>query len=1094
MSGRTAFPPEIVACLNGDPTPEQWAAISAPLAPAVIVAGAGSGKTAVMAARVAHLAIAGDPPVAPGNVLCLTFTNKATDNLVQRIRRALAAIGDRRGPDGERLVADGDEPLITNYHRFGQEIVSRYGMLVGAEPGQRILTPSQRTELCAKVLDRMTFERVHSESQGVIVNDILRLADQAANHRVDPEEIVAANTRRLAELANAGRGAKDLARVSEERIELAAGVRLFQDLKREYGVIDFGDQIELARRIVEENPSVVAAYRERFPAVLLDEYQDTNVAQAALLRTIFGAGHPVTAVGDPDQNIYAWRGASLHNLLRFPIDFAQGNGTPAPRYPLYTNFRSGSRILAAADEVIAPLPAEQRPDPDKALAAWPARGEGEVELRGFADEFEEAAAIADAIAAEHASGTAWRDIAVLCRKHRLYRPLRAAFERRGIPAEFSGLAGLLQLPEIVEVLAYARAVVDPTASVAYGRILTGPRYRIGVADLAAIATWARERSSRLRAEAGKIGEEVPVIVAEALDHLDEIDGLSADARGRLRAFTAELTELRALARGPVATFLRQVIRRIGLLEEIEAGLGPEMAAAARRNVAAFLDQIGGVTPLEGDLTLPALLRHLDIAEREDRDEWTQPATEVDAVRVMTIHGAKGLEFDVVFVPGLAEGILPSTRIQQNPAERAYSLDFDLRGDRDVLPRWTGVATHFKAALRDQEIHDERRTCYVALTRARRRLWVSGANWYEGVMEAKAVGLFLEELWAWGERTDGIGVTRVTKPEKGTANPLEGGDGRPVPTWPGPARPDDADPLFPEGWRRAAAAAEGPGVQATLLERLTGDAVKRFVARTGERRTLATHLAAREREAGGGPWLPPQIPVNGIIEHARCPKRFYWSYVRPLPRSSGRAARIGTEVHRWIERQSRGQVSLFDGDDDLALPDLTGDELADRPEGDGMSLREHFLASRFAGVVPLFVERSFLLAFGRFTVSGRIDAIFGTPDGAWEIVDWKTGKRPAAEDPIARMQLDLYALACIDVWRKRPEDLTLTYFYLRTGDPVTHPVEDAAAIRARVEAQLAAVEAGRFEATAGPQCRWCDFRSFCDAGKAHLASEGTATAR
>ncbi|MFM8999682.1 MAG: ATP-dependent DNA helicase [Actinomycetota bacterium] len=1094
MSARSEYPPEIVACLNGDPTPEQWAAISAPLGPAVIVAGAGSGKTAVMAARVAHLAIAADTPIAPGNVLCLTFTNKATDNLVQRIRRALAAIGDRVDAGGARLVVEGDEPLITNYHRFGQEIVSRYGMLVGAEPGQRILTPSQRTELCAKVLDRMRFEHVHAESQGVIVSDILRLADQAANHRVTPEEIVVANERLLRELAHAGRDSASLAEVSRERIELARGVRVFHDLKREYGVIDFGDQIDLALRIVEENPSVVAAYRERFPAVLLDEYQDTNVAQAALLRTIFGDGHPVTAVGDPDQNIYAWRGASLHNLLRFPVDFALRDGTPAPRYPLYTNFRSGSRILAAADEVIAPLPAEQRPDPDKALTAWPERGAGRVELRGFADEFAEASAIAEAIADEHDAGTPWRDIAVLCRKHRLYRPLRAALERRGIPAEFSGLAGLLQLPEIVEVLAYARAVVDPTASVAYGRILTGPRYRIGVPDLAAIATWARERSSRLRVEDGAVGEEVPVIVSEALDHLDEIAGLSDEARIRLVAFTRELTDLRALARGPVATFLRQVIRRIGLLEEIEAGVGPEMAAAARRNVAAFLDQIGGVTPLDGDLTLPALLRHLDAAEREDRDEWTQPATEIDAVRVMTIHGAKGLEFEVVFVPGLTEGILPSTKIQQNPAERAYSLDFELRGDRDILPRWGGVATRFKAALRDQEIHDERRTCYVALTRAKRRLWASGANWYDGVIDAKDVGRFLEQLWAWGERTEGIEVARIEKPEKGAPNPLEGGDGRPIPTWPGPARPDDADDLFPEGWRRAAAAAEGPGVQGSLLDRLAPDGRERFAAAVGERRTLATHLAAREREAGAGPWLPPQIPVNGIIEHARCPKRFAWTYVRPLPRSSGRAARIGTEVHRWIERQSRGQVSLFDGDDETVLPDLTGDELADRPEGDGMSLREHFLASRFAGLTPLHVERSFLLAFGRFTVSGRIDAIFGAPDGAWEVVDWKTGKRPDADDPTARMQLDLYALACIDVWRKRPEDLTLTYVYLRTGEAVTHPVEDATAIRARVEAELAQIETGRFDPVVGPQCRWCDFRTFCEAGRTYLAAEGTATVR
>ena len=166
-------------------------------------------------------------------------------------------------------------------------------------------------------------------------------------------------------------------------------------MKRDLGVIDFSDQIELALKVVTEHPEVVGEYRARFEAVLLDEYQDTNVAQARLMEAVFGRGHPVTAVGDPDQNIYAWRGASLYNLLDFPSQFPRADGRPAAKLPLYTNFRSGARILAAADTIIGPLPAAQRPDPEKALRPHPPNGEGEVHVVRHLDEWTEASWIAD---------------------------------------------------------------------------------------------------------------------------------------------------------------------------------------------------------------------------------------------------------------------------------------------------------------------------------------------------------------------------------------------------------------------------------------------------------------------------------------------------------------------------------------------------------------------------------------------------------------------------------------------------------------------------------------------------------------------------
>jgi DNA helicase-2/ATP-dependent DNA helicase PcrA len=517
-------------------------------------------------------------------------------------------------------------------------------------------------------------------------------------------------------------------------------------------------------------------------------------------------------------------------------------------------------------------------------------------------------------------------------------------------------------------------------------------------------------------------EDQPFLIAEALEHLDEVEGLSPEGRERLEAFAGELADLRGAARRPVGEFLAEVIRRSGLLAELDAHPDRALAGARTRNLSAFLDQVHAFQPLEGELTLRAFLDYVDSIE-DDR-EWTpvQPSDD-DSVKVMTVHAAKGLEFDTVFVPGLAGGLFPNTRVQQNPMRRGSSLDVELRRDRDLLPAFDGVMSHFVAALRDQAAFEE----------------------------------------------DG-------------ANPLAGYRQRFVRSWPGPARPDESDPLFPDGWRRAALHAVRTGAipQAALSE-LSPEERARYETLAGERRTLAVHLRERESMAAVPPPAPTAVSVSGLIDYGRCPKRFYWTTIRPLPRFSGPAARIGTDVHAWIERRSSGQASLLELEEP---PDLVAEELAGEP-GKVQQLREAFLTSRFADAVPLFAERPFLLSIDGAVVNGRIDAIFGTPEGAWEVVDYKTGRRPSSDDPSSQIQLDLYALACIDVWRKPAEDLTLTYLYLSTGEEVSRPAGDPGAIRDRVRTWLAGIQGGRFEPTPGEHCRWCDFLSFCEPGTAFV---------
>jgi DNA helicase II / ATP-dependent DNA helicase PcrA len=1066
--------PEVVAAMGAEPTDEQWDAIAWPLEPCVLIAGAGSGKTSVMAARVVYLALGAlgrvdGPGVMPGNVLCLTFTNKATDNLRLRVRRALATLE----------LAEGEEPEIMNYHGFAASLLDRYGVLAGFEPGARVLNQAQREELCGRVLDRMTFEHAMATFQPSLVAKILELDDQLQNHRVSPGDALTWLEQRL-EVLKAHRSTRPYI-AAEERIELIQAAAIYRELKAELSVIDFGDQIDRALEVVTRFPDVVADHRARFQAVLLDEYQDTNVAQAQLMAALFGDGHPVTAVGDPDQNIYAWRGASLYNLFRFPEEFPKADGTRAAQLPLYTNFRSGARILAAADAVIAPVPEAQRP-PGKRLVPFAANGQGEVRVVRVLDEWTEAQRIADRCVELHEAGSAWPQMAVLCRTSRLFTLLRQAFDARDVPVEIVGLAGLLKMPEVVEILAYARAVQDPTASVALARILLGPRYRVGFKDLARLARLATERTRHLR-EAYELEDDdieaLPVLLAEALEQLEDVEGLSDDGRERLTGFREELKALRVEARRPVGEFLGEVIRRIGILDELDADPDRRRGLGARRNLAAFLDEVHAFQPVDGELTLRAFLDHIAAVERLDKQEWApvQPS-DADSVKVMTIHVAKGLEFDHVFVPGFAHELLPNPKVPQNPAERGKSLDFELRGDADILPRYDGNLSAFRDALKAQEIIEERRTAYVALTRARKTLDASGAYWYGDNIYPKKESRFLNELIAWAADS-GLASVQTDATEPGDENPMLGLRERFVRDWPGPALPAADDLLFADGWRRAALE---PGGQTELVDALDASERASFEALATDRIQLAAHL--REREASdaepGEERIPRTLSASSLLDHARCPKRFYWTRVRPLPRFSGPAARIGTEIHRWIERRAAGQGRLLEADDAV---DLTQEELAGDP-GRIDRLRQAFLDSSYAERTPLFAERAFLLRIDGFAVGGRIDAIYGEPDGPWEIVDWKTGVGEA--DPL---QLELYGLACVEVWHKQPEELTLTYAYLARGETISHPMGDPVEVRARVGASLASIETGVFEPTPGRWCGFCDFRGFCDAGTAWLAAEG-----
>ncbi|MDQ1700479.1 MAG: ATP-dependent helicase UvrD/PcrA, partial [Frankiaceae bacterium] len=483
--------------LDVDYTDEQLRVATHLLAPQLVVAGAGSGKTAVMAARVVHAVAHFGLPA--GRVLGLTFTTKAAGELAERVRRSRIRLARRTGTD---VMAD-ELPTVSTYHAYAAALVRDHALRIGREPVTTLLTEAMQWQLALRVARSATGPFEHLDwTTAHVARLVLQLSGEMAEHLVDADAVRDFDRKVIDAIDGLPKAVKDVSLIADRaraRDELLTLVADYDELKSRLDLIDYGDQVALAARIAERAPLVGAIERSRFGLVVLDEYQDTGVAQRLLLSRLYGGGHPVTAVGDPHQAIYGWRGASVGNLLRFGEHFPRGDGGALTAMPLMTSFRCGGRILAAANAIADPLrrAGGRRPSLDvpSLAAATGCEEAGEVVVARVETDRQEAALIADRLAACLADGTSPREIAVLARRRADFPRLHQALVARDVPVEVVGLGGLLEMPEVADVVAVLSLLVDATDTPAAVRLLTGPRWRIGVRDLAALG----RRAARLAA-------------------------------------------------------------------------------------------------------------------------------------------------------------------------------------------------------------------------------------------------------------------------------------------------------------------------------------------------------------------------------------------------------------------------------------------------------------------------------------------------------------------------------------------------------------------------------------------------------------------
>ncbi|WP_278314102.1 ATP-dependent helicase [Lolliginicoccus levis] len=1121
---RARFTPEQIAQAIGQhsPTEEQRAVITAPAGPVLVVAGAGAGKTETMAGRVVWLVTNGF--VSPEEILGLTFTRKAAQQLGQRIRARLARIA------GSSLLRDADpagelrtrleiaEPDVSTYHAYAGRLLSEHGLRLPIEPSATLLGQTELWQLAFKVVNTWDGPLDIEHTPATITDSVLALSGALDEHLIDIEELedhphefedlIATLPPGPRQRAEPAQGLVKPALVQQHRRQLIPLVRRLRDALRAEGALDFGSQMSLAARVAARHPEVGVIERSRYRVVLLDEYQDTGHAQRVLLSSLYGGGQDrglaVTAVGDPIQSIYGWRGASAANLPRFATDFPGPRGKPATRLELLTSWRNPVRALAIANSVSNPLRA--RGIPVSILKPRPGAPEGDIRLALCADVEAERAWVADHISViyQHAldRGEAPPTAAVLIRRNRDAAPLAEALRERGLPVEVVGLGGLLDTPEVQDLVAMLRLVADPMAGTAAMRVLTGARWQLGASDITTL--WWRARQLALTQRTGSsgavtssedldeaLGEAIPGELAEHAAISDAIAdpgdraNYSTEGHRRITALAGELAQLRGRLGQPLTELVADVERTIGIGIEAESRCATSIdgGTAGREHLDAFADVVAGYSRNPA-ATLGGLLGYLQAAATIEKGLAPgEIQVAPDRVQILTMHSAKGLEWEVVAIPHLCKGVFPSDSRSETWLSSMRELPSHLRGDRaepgeegaeGVPVLDTSTATN-RAQLKDsldahteafarRGLDEERRLFYVAVTRTERVVLLSGHHWAEQGLKPKGPSLFLEEAKALaeGELAGTITIEHwAAKPDEAESNPLS--EQVHAATWPRDAlgaqrgAVEAGAKLVRAAMRQAKHEAdeqpdEEQAAQATWVDADdTGTTDDAEAQRWAEDVDALLREREQRRETIVEVRLPRHLSVSNVVMLAGSPEELAVRLRRPLPYPPNPLARRGTAFHSWLERRYSA-TRLLD------LDDLPGAADIDEKVDDNLEqLQDAFERSRWAARNPVEVEVPFETVVGNTVLRGRIDAVFRDEDGGWTVVDWKTGKEAGPRDERAvAMQLAAYRIAWADLMSTtgHPIELAMVraaFHYVRSGNTVApQDLPDREQLRAILE--------------------------------------------
>jgi len=1045
-----AYPTAVPAVL----TSAQREAVEHAGGPLLVLGGPGSGKTTALIERFAHLA----DRHAPDALLALTFGDGAADRLRERIE--------------DRLTQPYEELSVTTFAGLCARLLRDEALEAGIDPFATPVSAADRLAMLLERIDDLPL-RHHdlrgnpSATLGAIVRRIDRLKDELISH---------ADYRAWAE------SLPDDARGARER-EFAALFAAHDELLVEAGALDTGDLVLQAFRLLREKAHVRARLSERYAHVLVDELQDASFAQGLLLRLLVAEHGRITAFADDDQAIHRFRGAATKNIRDFRAEWPL-----ATIVRLEESLRAGDRLLVAAQAVVAPI--EDRLE--KALTAPPG---GEVAFWRCTSE----RAQAQAVAAEverliSREDVAPEDVCVLVRSVRAEgQAVAVAFEERAVPYHLSGAAAFFQRAEVRDLLAWLRLLVDPGDAGAVVRALARPPVELRAIDLARVTQIARRRKLDMVA-ALSAALESPQIPPEARERIVTFLKLYRSAASALDSSRPDL-------------YVHRLIERLGLRRQLLFAATTEVVERLR-NLARFAELAAAYVRRAPQATAREFARSIAaVADAGLREEEASDGEAARGVRVMTMHDAKGHEFDHVYVLGLMSARMPGPRRQT------------LEPIPDALIKET--VPPLSRAAHNAEM---RRLLHVAMSRARKRLVLAYPERTDRGA-AQQPSPFAEEARAavggeWEPREEELfgpaetlqSTFRLLRDELLTTVAQVGGRL-------GELRFDtDLDvshavvryleliklSALLERTRTGELSVEEalPDINARLLQAATWEQREIF-----ETSALDDYLLDAERDerlrqravaARNEPSLETFLPKRGdglllsatdIETYRTCPLKYKFARVFRIPSEPTMNQRFGILVHQVLER--------YHGAENAGLPELLGlleagwrrggfgdseEERQFRAKATQALVRYHDRFREEAGE-PVWFERAFQFRLGPHLLRGRVDRVDRLPDGGYELIDYKTGRPKTAAQLREDVQLSLYAVGARESWELEAASQAYYYVLDDTKVPVERSEEDRDWITETVFTVADGIQSQGFEPTPSwAACSMCDYRIACPAAE------------
>ena len=1043
------------------PTDEQIPIIQAPLAPSVVIAGAGSGKTETMSQRVLYLVA--NSIITPDQLLGLTFTRKAAGDLAKRIKYRLKQLKSANLLPNH---LDESELTVSTYHSYAGRVLADHAIRIGIDADADPIGEAAAWQIAFEEVSRFAGNDLPiNGSPNSVVKEVMDLSTQIAENDRTADEIITYTEKLLANLSEfSDRQTNPVLEFKEElsqRLAILPIVAAFDSRRKQHGLLTFKDHMSIAAKLVEEskqnhNDDIGIIERNKFKVVLLDEYQDTSFNQIKFLSNLFGDNHPVTAVGDPNQAIYGWRSASSETLDTFSKSF----NSSATRYTLLTTWRNDSAVLDLANVMIDEISTNKQIDK---LTARPNSKTGEVICGIYETQIQEGQEIAKYFAKywfdkdrEKLVANEKSTFAVLVRSRSQIDSIQSAFTELDIPTDVVGVGGLIHTPEISDIIALLRTLTMPDSGTALMRLLTGPHINLGARDLMALGIFTKNfarlndysRGKELKQAleqnievistadefaAGSIIESLELLLTLKQSEFAKYQGTPAfsdEGLARLRKFALSLRALRRNLNGSITEAVIEVEQFLSLDTEVLVRDGWQ---SGRRNLDRFLDEAARFEKNGG--TLLGFLQWLKIAE--DTEGGLKPAevdVRSDAVQILTIHSAKGAEWDYVAIPGLAEKTFPSVgKKSDNWVKNAGSIPVSMRGDYEQLPSINFDTFSTNKNLKDglerfedewkvRKSLEEMRLAYVAITRAKKGLICTTSHFRNGENIVNPSRLFNTFANALIKIKGGTVLTDTPIPEG--RNPIK--ENPTTGIW--PIRSSKIDKLREIAIGIESATPFTPSEVNKLITEAAADTQK--VSLLSDMQAILSEITKRNEKVMIT--LPSRLSVSTLLYLAKDPQELALRLRRPMPNHIDKYARRGTDFHLWLENHFK-HPSLISMDDLFNQGStMVTEEFADAPLD---KLQKAWLASQWANKQPVGVEVGFETMIDNTLIRGRIDAVYQNGD-QYEVVDWKTGKVKDGDDlATAAIQLAMYRLAYSKLKNVPIEKISAAFHYVADNQTV-----------------------------------------------------------